>query len=150
MKNTRTKHLLCLLSAAILLSMSACGEGLSEKRDDDVPNNQVKETLASKNEQSDEPDTQSTVKPNTKPGEDSETERVNDSEAEEETEYEIDEETEEETAEPETDLTLPEVYRVYSGIKEIGTFHQGLAPFIIQNSNVEAYGYINIQGEVVI
>ncbi len=47
-------------------------------------------------------------------------------------------------------VELPEVYRVYPNLKEIGKFNQGLAPFIIQDSEGSKYGYIDTHGNVVI
>ena len=48
------------------------------------------------------------------------------------------------------EIELPEVYRAYPNLSCIGVFHQGLAPFVIQLSDGEKYGYIDINGNVII
>ena len=42
------------------------------------------------------------------------------------------------------------VYGKYSNLSEIGKFHNGLAPFVVIDSEGRAYGYIDILGNVVI
>ena len=140
MKLTRTKHLLCLLSAAILLSMTACGTASTDKDDDDVTNSVTEDKDEDVGMQETKPVSYPQNKPVTKP----ETQPV----------------TEVVTApvtnpEPKPIPELPEVYRKYPNLQQIGIFHQGLAPFVIKsteqsNNTSLRYGYIDIQGNVII
>ncbi len=50
---------------------------------------------------------------------------------------------------PEED-NRPAVYREYPNLKEIGTFHNGLAPFIVVGGGGETYGFIDSNGNIVI
>jgi len=47
-------------------------------------------------------------------------------------------------------VDLAEVYSLYPGLERIGTFNNGLAPFVVRDDEGQKYGYIDINGEVIV
>ena len=131
------KWLSALVAAILCLSMAACNATESEDEDYEKSTNKGGSTTESSVKTEEYDSEISTEEDTSKPNEENKTETS----------------TVESTTETETEVitdAVAEIYKKYPGVKEIGVFTNGLAPFYVSDGGKSYYGYIDINGNVVI